>query len=331
MADGTKIEWTDSTWNPITGCTIVDAGCTNCYAMQLAGTRLKHHPSRAGLTRETGGRPKWTGEVRFNEQWLDQPLRWRRPRMIFVCAHGDLFHESVPDEWIDRVFAVMALAPQHVFQVLTKRPDRARRYLLGLDCDGARRFNVARKAGWMMEDGDDTVAASPWPLTSVWLGTSASDQASADLRIPHLLQCPAAVRFVSLEPLLGPVDLTSIEGQWSALDDGSDDGVAAASVLDWVIVGGESGRNARPMHPDWARPLRDQCVASGVPFFHKQNGMWLHESQDQNGLWDWSDANERGCLHYWEDGTASIHLTKASAGRLLDGREWNEMPGVLHE
>ena len=123
MSDGTKIEWTDATWNPITGCSVVSPGCTNCYAMKLAGTRLQHHPSRTGLTKDTKAGPVWTGEVRFNEQWLDEPLRWKRPRMIFVCAHGDLFAEGVPDEWIDKTFAVMALAPQHIFQVLTKRPE----------------------------------------------------------------------------------------------------------------------------------------------------------------------------------------------------------------
>jgi Bacteriophage protein gp37 len=116
MADGTKIEWTDATWNPVTGCSVVSPGCTNCYAMRLAGTRLKHHPSRAGLTIDTKAGPVWNGKVRFNEQWPSEPLRWKRPRRIFVCAHGDLFAEGVPDEWMDQVFAVMALAPQHVFR-----------------------------------------------------------------------------------------------------------------------------------------------------------------------------------------------------------------------
>ena len=123
MGDQTKIEWTNATWNPITGCSVVSAGCTNCYAMRLAGTRLKHHPSRKDLTILRGGNYVWNGEVRFNENWLDQPLKWSKPRMIFVCAHGDLFHEAVPFEWIDQVFAVMALCPQHTFQVLTKRPN----------------------------------------------------------------------------------------------------------------------------------------------------------------------------------------------------------------
>ncbi|TMV83805.1 DUF5131 family protein [Thioclava sp. BHET1] len=130
MADKTSIEWTDATWNPITGCTLVSKGCRNCYAATLAAGRLRNHPSRIGLARRNAeGEARFTGEVRFNGQWLDQPIRWRRPRRIFVCAHGDLFHEGVPDNWIDEVFAVMALAPHHTFQILTKRPARARAYL----------------------------------------------------------------------------------------------------------------------------------------------------------------------------------------------------------
>lgn len=256
MAENSKIEWTDATWNPVTGCSIVDAGCTNCYAMQLAGTRLKHHPSRVGLTRVTGGRPKWTGEVRLNRQWLDQPLRWRRPRMIFVCAHGDLFHESVPDAWIDQVFAVMALAPQHTFQVLTKRPERAARYLKSLYFGARFVANAAIEIRQSVIGGLVAKEAFKAGYPNVWLGTSASDQASADLRIPQLLDCPAAVRFVSLEPLLGPVDIERVY----------------MDRVDWVIVGGESGRGARV----WdglaaaARSLRDQCKAAGVPFFMKQ-------------------------------------------------------------
>lgn len=129
MADTSAIEWTDATWNPVTGCSVVSPGCTNCYAMKLAGTRLQHHPSRAGLTQDSKAGPVWTGEVRFNEQWLDQPRRWKRGRNIFVCAHGDLFHESVPDEWLDRVFRQMGIAHHHTFQVLTKRSGRMRSYM----------------------------------------------------------------------------------------------------------------------------------------------------------------------------------------------------------
>jgi len=155
MADNTKTEWTDATWNPITGCSVVSNGCKHCYAMKLAGTRLQHHPSRAGLTVDTKNGPVWNGEVRFNGLWLDQPLHWKRPRMVFVCAHADLFHEAVPDEWIDKVFAVMALASQHTFQVLTKRPERMLKYLTSaglvrrvideafrMDCEGGAWMNA---------------------------------------------------------------------------------------------------------------------------------------------------------------------------------------------
>ena len=169
MAETSSIEWTDATWNPITGCTIVDAGCTNCYAMDLAATRLKNHPSRVGLTRQSGNRHVWTGELRLNEEWIDQPLRWTKPRMIFVCAHGDLFHEKVPDEWIDRIFAVMALCPQHTFQVLTKRPERARDYLTG-------RAWAAVLPEEVLARGTAEAKRDHWPLPNVWLGTSISDQ-----------------------------------------------------------------------------------------------------------------------------------------------------------
>jgi protein gp37 len=267
MAETSHIEWTDATWNPITGCTMVSAGCTNCYAMTLAAGRLRHHSSRAGLTRGTGGRAVWTGEVRLNEQWLDQPLRWRRPRMIFVCAHGDLFHESVPDGWIDRVFAVMALAPHHTFQVLTKRPERARAYLA--DDATLGRFirtisKIADDMGMQITTRHANDGLPGMSLANVWLGTSVEDQATADSRIPHLLATPAAVRFVSAEPLLGPVVLP---GSFLGL---VDHGRFGDGRLDWLIVGGESGAGARPMHPDWARSLRDQCSTAGVAFFMKQ-------------------------------------------------------------
>src|SRR5690606_34453266 len=182
MAEQSSIEWTDATWNPITGCSVVSPGCTNCYAMKLAGTRLQRHPSRAGLTIATKAGPVWNGKVRLNEAWLDQPLKWKRPRMIFVCAHGDLFHEDVPDEWIDRVFAVMALAPQHTFQVLTKRAERMRRYME--PHDQRRADSLGRK---VLDLGyREPLELLHWPLPNVWLGVSAEDQTRADERIPHL-------------------------------------------------------------------------------------------------------------------------------------------------
>ena len=209
MADHSAIEWTDATWNPVTGCSVVSPGCTNCYAMRLAGTRLAHLPSRAGLTRASKAGPVWTGEVRFNADWLTQPLRWRRPRRIFVCAHGDLFAEGVPDEWIDRVFAIMGLAHWHSFQVLTKRPARMREYLTDrcvTDRIGARQRAIDPRASAYENAGMD----APWPLPNVWIGVSVEDQTRADDRIPHLLATPAAVRFVSAEPLLEPVQFSAI-------------------------------------------------------------------------------------------------------------------------
>jgi len=268
MADHSKIEWTDATWNPITGCTLVDEGCRHCYAAHLITSwpAIGNHPSRKGLARKNAaGESKFTGEVRFNDQWLDQPLRWKKPRKIFVCAHGDLFHPAVPDEWIDKVFAVMALAPQHTFQVLTKRPDRARYYLTS-----GREFSIGQVAYAMATtdaqrgqleafgaEDDPNIIPKVWPLPNVWLGTSISDQASADLRIPQLLACPAAIRFISAEPLLGRIIL---------------DHKDAAANLDWIITGGESGPGFRPLDMDAVRYLRDQCRELGITFHHKQNG-----------------------------------------------------------
>lgn len=365
MADHTKIEWTDSTWSPITGCTLVSDGCRNCYAAQLAATRLKNHPSRKGLARlNADGVAKFTGEVRFNEQWLDQPLRWKRPRMIFTVAHGDLFHESVPDEWIDRVFAVMALAPQHTFQVLTKRPDRMRDY-------------IGMRAGdyeIVLPDHAVSVANSPcaahvedvsWPLPNVWALTSVEDQETADKRIPDLIATPAAVRGISAEPLLGPIDLS----EWLGCDECRDgpfgpgvieDPISSANGgrpwqtclschdkrLSWAIVGGESGKHARPMHPDWTRSLRDQCVEAGVAFHFKQHGAWLPWEPDSPPLWRSQNGQleDRHALFPsdfdhapdWDDGLGYLpenghvafqRVGKKAAGRMLDGRTWDEFPG----
>ncbi len=297
MADKTKIEWTrgadgsaGATWNVINGCTVISPGCTNCYAMRLAGTRLRDHASRAGLTRDSKAGPVWTGEVRFNAQWLDQPLRWAKPRLIFVCAHSDLFHESVPDEWIDQVFAVMALAPRHTFQVLTKRAERMRAYLTApRTVEGApwdRWTEIALGIGYSVRGYAGSGGQTARPLPNVWLGISAEDQRRADERIPHLLATPAAVRWVSAEPLLGPIGMSTNgrfndgDGAWNWLTGGRFDvdvdangttgGSHKGARIDWVVAGGESGPGARPMHPAWARSLRDQCASAGVAFFMKQ-------------------------------------------------------------
>lgn len=344
MAGSSSIEWTDATWNPITGCTLVSEGCRNCYAARLAATRLKNHPSRVGLARlNAAGNAKFTGEVRFNEQWLEDPLRWTRPRMIFVCAHGDLFHEAVPDEWIDLVFRVMAIARRHTFQVLTKRPARAAQFLTAPGREAAIRSK-----------------ALGWPLPNVWLGTSVEDQATANARIPHLLAALAAVRFLSAEPLLGPLDLVlrgmrgwdedwtldALTGkEWaSARDDSATD--ASGPHVDWVIAGGESGPRARPMHPAWARSLRDQCAAAAVPFFFKQWGEYtvsefgatggarppvpMHGFKDLltwNGVSFVRPAPRAKVQEVIAPGkTIAVPCGKALAGRLLDGIEHNAMP-----
>ncbi len=352
MADNTHIEWTEATWNPITGCSLASPGCTNCYAMQLAGTRLAHHESRAGLTRQVNGNHVWTGEVRFNQQWLDQPLRWTKPRMIFVCAHGDLFHESVPDAWIDRIFAVMALCPQHTFQVLTKRSARMRDYFrenTGWRARIAELLNELKPSPlWNgnVYQGWQNLHGRPDGLSNVWLGVSVEDQQRADERIPDLLATPAAVRWISAEPLLGPVNLRrlritpvdhtivdALEGYTivRAFERGQD-----LRKIDWVVVGGESGAKARPMHPDWARSLRDQCAAAGVPFFFKQWGEWwpnppeatmtIQQFNMQLRYIDVDTGREKTDPTRTSD-RAMRKIGKKRAGRLLDGGEHNEMPG----
>lgn len=367
MADTTKIEWTDATWNPITGCSLISPGCTNCYAMRLAGTRMAHHPSRAGLTRDTKAGPVWTGEVRLNEQWLDQPLRWKRPRMVFVCAHGDLFAEGVPDEWIDNVFAVMAMAPQHTFQVLTKRSARMRDYLDAIDAEfHASPDDLNERFGehCVQASGDPCAAAwfedhVNWPLPNVWLGVSVEDQRRAEERIPDLLRTPAAVRWISAEPLLGPVDLSAAWHGECALDSecwgdcawcakghpplhncqrGKGDWEKGRSGIDWVVAGGESGPGARPMHPDWARSLRDQCAAADVPFFFKQWGAWEPREEWPRGLASAaaSTAIDQMGNNIPDDvsphevgGAIMANVGKARAGRLLDGRTHDAFPEAL--
>lgn len=292
MADGTQIEWTDATVNAVNGCTRVSPGCGGpgphggCYAERLAGTRLRNHPSRAGLTKQTSSGPRWTGEVRLNEKALLEPLGWKRPRRIFWNAHGDLFHENVPDEWIDRCFAVMALTPQHQHQVLTKRAERMRAWFDRAATSGGR-LDIACAA-------DDPLLFDviDWPLPNVWLGVSVEDQTRADERIPHLLATPAAVRFLSCEPLLGPVDLGAAVRRAESLIEYFQrvgDRVGDREIIDWVIVGGESGPKARPMALEWAQSLVDQCRAAAVPCFVKQLGA----SPTRNGK-RWNTDSKKG-------------------------------------
>lgn len=363
MAATSSIEWTDATWNPITGCTLVSEGCRNCYAARVAATRLKNHPSRKGLARiNAGGVAKFTGDVRFNQKWLDQPLRWKTPRRIFVCAHGDLFHESVPDDWIDRVFAVMALAPHHTFQVLTKRPERMRAYL------GGHWQQRLIRGMEMLRAGPAALSTKNGALRNVWLGVSVEEQITANARVSILLDTPAALRFVSAEPLLGPLDLYGGDpdprlcgvtagpglslGPW--WPPGAPLGAPSRPGIDWVIAGGESGPGARPSHPDWFRSLRDQCAAANVPFHFKQWGRYVEAETGVTGGEDvYHDTNPdhiaayRGGVgfgrltfiarsgHFVEDAAGMTpgtpfrlieSLGKTAAGRLLDGVQHDGMP-----
>lgn len=271
MGDGTKISWSDATWNPTLGCTAVTPGCDNCYAASLASGRLAHVPAYSGLA--VGG--TFTGEVRMLPDRIDLPLRWTRPRRIFVNSMSDLFHDAVPDDYVADVFAVMALARRHVFQVLTKRHGRMRSLLrteafwldvadkasgwLGATGPGERRaLEVKPFTGWTPEsrNGEPTLWHPPRPVPNVWLGVSVEDQKRADLRTPALADTPAAVRFLSCEPLLGPV----------VLDE------RTLGAVDWIIAGGESGGGARPMEERWARSLREQAERAGVAFHFKQYG-----------------------------------------------------------
>lgn len=288
MADGTKIEWADATANCINGCSLESPGCRLCYAMKQA-----HRTAvRRGLTRPSKGGMVWTGEVRFHEPALLQVLRWQRPRQIFWNAHGDTFHPKVPDAWIDRCFAAVALTPQHRHLVLTKRSARMRSYMREPGVHTRILFAAAELTG-----KDVVVSAEsrwPWPLPNAWLGVSVEDRPRWDDRVPDLRATPAAVRWISGEPLLGPL------------------GEVDMSCIDWIVVGGESGARAKPMHPDWARSLRDQCQAASVPFFFKHWGEWA-PCESENGT---ARAGE----------LPMMKVGKKAAGRLLDGVEHSACP-----
>jgi protein gp37 len=363
----TKIEWTEATWNPIVGCSIVSPGCTNCYAMGQAARLLDKPGSHyKGTTQRVNGKAVWTGKVATApDAIMTAPLRRRKTTTYFVNSMGDLFHEGVPDAWIDRVFAIMALAPQHTFQVLTKRAERMRIYLADkwLPFRIFRQAQVFDKEACQDSDRFDLAVHDPeaglavpgpahWPLPNVWLGVSAEDQRRADERIPDLLVAPAAMRFVSAEPLLGPIDFTRIGlsiGEdvirnlldgflWNAATGHANHNIPA---LDWIIVGGESGRGARPMHPDWTRSIRDQCAAAGVPFFFKQWGSWsvTYDRDRDDSDWrrcgdvDRSDPKGRwlnlagGHGFHGDRVVRATPTSKAAAGRLLDGATHDAMPG----
>lgn len=294
----TKIDWTDMVWNPVTGCSPVSSGCENCYARRMHERHLWSNDSFSKVT--------------LHPERLEQPLHWRKPRRVFVDSMGDLFHEAVPDGFIDRVFAVMALSPRHCFQLLTKRPARMLEYLNGHAAGGRHIYSAAQNI--KMPRGLSKTGTR-WPLRNVWLGVSVEDQKTADERIPLLLQTPAALRFVSIEPTLGPVNLSGFMPGPVGL-------VPRYQTINWVIAGGETGPTARPMHPAWAINIMDQCHAAGVPFFFKQQGEWarLCDHLRYSG----------SCLEDVRvfDGQCQMmaKVGKRVAGHLLDGREWREVP-----
>ena len=305
----TKIEWAEAVWNPVTGCTPVSEGCRNCYARRMA-RRLAGRCGYPAVLRPPAGADE-PFRVMLHEDRLVEPLRWRKPRRVFVCSMGDLFHEAVPWEAINKVWTVAHVCA-HKFLFLTKRPARMLEFFRD------------QHHSWAAMTGPDV------PPSNCWLGVSVEDQASADERIPLLLQTPAAIRFVSVEPMLGPVNIKGyLDGsiRWSIRTN--------ATRLDWVIGGGETGLGARPMHIDWVRSLRDQCAAAHVPFFFKQWGEWqpVHgtgrttgDEEEEVRPFRWlavgGTARDSGC----PPDALMLRVGRKRAGRELDGRTWDEFP-----
>lgn len=338
MGDKSGIEWTDATWNPVTGCTKVSPGCDHCYAERV--------------TERFQGKGAFD-KVVLHEDRIGLPLRWRKPRKVFVNSMSDLFHDDVPDGFIAKVFAVMATAYNHTFQVLTKRHGRMRSLLNSAEFVDLFDREYCAIPDWANSWPDGEYAPGHFhlahgPLENVWLGVSVENQQWADIRIPALLDTPAAVRFLSCEPLLGPVDLArSINVNPFAAYHFQPGGI------DWVIVGGESGPGARPMHPDWVRSLRAQCNASGVPFLFKQWGEWREDVYiDHDGVTHWAGPKplprdpRRMALHpagmtaltpdntfdpfeVGHPGWTVIRRTRHKSERDLDGRTWDEYPTAV--
>ena len=349
MSDKTGISWTDATWNPVVGCTKVSAGCDNCYIDRTPPFRIEGRhfteacPECSGLgglaavayagrvevappcpTCQGTGRVRShaigsTTGVRLHPGRLDQPLRWRKPRRIFVNSLSDLFHEDVPDDFIARVFAVMA-CPATPTRSHETRHGRMRSLLRS---DDFRPAVEDAMRGMVAAYRTERTWYKAWPLPNLWLGVSVEGQATAGLRIPALLDTPAAVRWISAEPLLGPVDLSGLMqcfrcktthrfGPCDPMGRPSPYGALSKRHIDWVVVGGESGPGARPMHPTWARSLRDQCASTGVAFHFKQWGEWAPHNL----------GTERAR-------EVMSRIGRHRAGDLLDGRQHHEWPVIL--
>jgi len=322
-----KIEWTQKTWNPIVGCTKVSAGCKNCYAIRMA-YRLMHNTATKekykGVAKKTAsGKLNWTGKINLLEDVLKMPLKAKKPTTFFVNSMSDLFHESVPFHFIDKVFAVMAIAQRHTFQVLTKRPERMLEYFKWKDTswknEGMRGHERIRYQCYHLFGKDIEFSKWQFPLKNVWIGVSVENQNQANERIPLLLQTPAETRFLSCEPLLDEISIAEYYKE-----EGNGCYSLWIDYIDWVIVGGESGTGARPMHPDWVRTLRDQCKIYEVPFFFKQWGEYspTHELRC-------NDAGIKGKEWFNFDlDTSLCKVGKKQAGRLLDGLIHDAMPEI---
>lgn len=299
----TTIEWTDYTWNPVTGCHKVSPGCKNCYAETLTNRFAK-----------TWGVESFR-EVVLHEDRLSEPEKNRKKwagKKVFVCSMSDLFQEEVPFSFIAKVMVYAVSSSDTIFQILTKRPDRA--------------------VAWFKHHNEVIQKTLERPHSNIWIGTSCENQETANERIPHLLQIPAAVRFLSCEPLLGPIDIFKAVG--SLNEYGGVHKLAAIPKdfswedegIQWVIAGGESGHNARPMHPAWMRSLRDQCESAQVPFFFKQWGEWLpmdHLAEDQ--YWQSKKSMEVGTGY---TSNTVFKVGKSKAGNLLDGKQHLEFPAI---
>lgn len=352
-----KIEWTDKAWNIITGCSVLSAGCTNCYAMREAAIgRPSKHFSRVGLTENINGNHVWNGKLRFNKEWLDRPLSWKKPRRIFVCAAGDPFHEAVLSEWLDLIYGIMALTERHQYQILTKRPDIMQEYNERLQHRPLEIMAalVNHFGSDYFKETDLTAAAirlQSGPLSNVWHGASIENQKTADERIAPLLATPSAVHWVSYEPALGGVNLRAVKpflpaheqlGYWMDALRGNiinaQGGIVceAPGRLDWVVAGGESGPNARPPFPDWFHEMQRSCEFTGVSFNFKQWGVWRPATMFKDGepipLPKNSDkklalvGQDGKKIYSIGAGRLMEKVSKKAAGRLLDGVVYDEYP-----
>ena len=379
MGVETGISWCDSTWNAIRGCSRVSEGCRFCYAESTAYRFSGNGQPYNGLAVLQNGHAHWTGKIEFVEKHLLDPLKWKpikeswgilggevreRPRRIFVNSMSDLFHENVTDEMRDKIFSVMALCPQHIFQCLTKRPERMLEYLTGehksvcgdmTSAKGECALVYGRPARFFPQAFKklplNQYTDMKWPLPNVWMGVSCEDQKTADQRIPILLQTPAAVKFISAEPLLGPIDL---EWPISIYPDGppiccsglpNECGCMGMPIdppllhgLHWVVTGGESGSHARPMLSRWAEDIKRQCDSWNVAFFHKQNGEWVDAGHEEFGKLPTrekralrSDGTEWDLKDMPEDDNADVNTVvrvgRKRAGETLYGKVYHAYPG----